>query len=261
MKVTIITVSYNSFDFIRDCIESVLTQTLRDIEYIIIDGNSKDRTKQIIQSYGSKITKFISEPDDGIYDALNKGIRHAKGDIIGILHADNIFASNLTLQNITDVFLSRSSSTYENKQVDVVYGNLVFTNQRDLKKVVRCWVSRPFIPQLLKKGWMPPHPTVFMRRFVYEKHGFFNIALKCSADYDYILRVFSDNSLHFYYLPEVITRMRMGGISTGGIRQLINKKLEDYWVLKHNNMPFPFLILLRKSLSKIKQLFPSKCDK
>lgn len=254
MKITIITVCYNSADFIKECIESVLNQTYTDIEYIIIDGNSTDGTKQIIQHYGDKITRFISEPDRGLYNAINKGIRLVNGDIIGFLHSDDTFASTLTLQHIANFFLSSAVTPGSQKRVDVAYGDLVFVDNKNANKIVRYWVSRPFKPSLLRKGWMPAHPTVFMRREVYEKHGLFNTNLKCAADYDYILRVFSDDTLGLCYLPEVITRMRMGGISTGGIRQLINKKLEDFWVLKHNNMPFPLWILVVKNVSKIPQL-------
>lgn len=258
MKISIITISYNSADYIQDCIESVLNQTYGNLEYIVIDGNSSDGTQQIIRSYGEQITKFISEPDDGLYFALNKGIRLAKGDIIGILHADDTFASSHTLEHIVKAYQSLGINENGQHHIDVVYGDLVFTEEKNTNKIVRYWVSKPFKPGLLKRGWMPPHPTIFMRRSVYEKHGLFRTNLRCSADYDYILRVFSDNSQNFKYIPEVITYMRMGGISTGSIRQLIKNKLEDLWVLRHNNMPFPLWILLIKNISKIPQLLFSK---
>jgi glycosyltransferase len=137
---------------------------------------------------------------------------------------------------------------------DIIYGDLVFTDKKDNNKVVRYWKSKPFELKLLQRGWMPPHPTLFMRREVYEKHGSFNINLKCAADYDYILRVFHEQSIKVIYLPEVITKMQIGGVSTTGFKSLINKKREDYWVLKSNRIPFPLWVLLLKNILKIPQL-------
>lgn len=256
MKISIITASYNSAKTIAACIASVDSQTYYNIEHIIIDGASKDNGLQNINIKQSRVSKLISEPDKGIYFALNKGIKLSTGDIIGFLHSDDMFASPQTLQNIATAF---SSSTSElGKGPDVVYGDLVFVDQNDINKVVRYWKSNPFKPSLLNKGWMPPHPTVFMRRKVYEKHGLFNINFKCAADYDYILRVFRDQTLTVSYLPEVITKMRMGGASTGGIKNLINKSKEDYWVLKNNHMQFPLLVLFAKNISKLPQLIFKK---
>lgn len=250
MKISTITATYNSAAHIADCMASVYNQGYFKIEHIIIDGGSTDNTLEIIKANSNWVTKIISEPDRGIYDALNKGIQLATGELIGFLHSDDLFNSPDTLQHIADAF--------KDKSISVVYGDLVFVDQQDTKKIVRCWKSQPFKPQLLERGWMPPHPTVFMRKEVYEKHGLFNINLKCSADYDYILRVFRDTTLTFAYLPEVITKMRMGGMSTGSLKSLINKKREDYWVLKHNHMPHPLGILLAKNFSKIPQLFQRK---
>ncbi len=185
---------------------------------------------------------------------MNKGIQLATGDVIGFVHSDDVLASPRTIQNIANAFSSTSPNDKSRDRASVVYGDLVFVDEQDTNKVVRYWKSRPFEPNLVQRGWMPPHPTVFMRREVYQKHDLFNANLKCAADYDYMLRVFRDTSYTFVYLPEVITKMRMGGMSTGGIRNLINKKKEDYWVLKHNKMPFPLWILLSKNVSKIPQL-------
>ena len=255
MKISIITATYNSIQHLPDVIKIIRQQPFPNIEYIVIDGGSTDGTIEYLRQ-SNLISQLISEPDKGIYDALNKGIQLATGDIIGFLHSDDILASDQTLQNISHVFATASPIT--GKKPDVVYGDLVFVEQQDTSKIVRYWKSQPFKHQLLQRGWMPPHPTVFMLREVYEKHGFFNINLKCSADYDYILRVFRDKTLTISYLPEVITKMRMGGISTGGIRNLLNKRKEDYWVLKNNKMPFPLWILLAKNVSKITQLIFKK---
>lgn len=259
MKISIITATYNSAATIADCVRSVNDQTHLDIEHIIVDGASKDNTLAIINATPNRVKKIISEPDKGIYDAMNKGIQLATGEIIGFLHSDDLFNSEETLQHIVDMFSSSSPFRGGRERASVVYGDLVFVDQQNTNKILRYWKSQPYKPELLNRGWMPPHPTIFMRREVYEKHGLFNVNLKCSADYDYILRVFQDQTLTKTYLPEVITKMRMGGMSTGGLKKLINKKKEDYWVLKHNNMPFPGWILLAKNLSKIPQLiFRSK---
>ncbi|HJZ39242.1 MAG TPA: glycosyltransferase family 2 protein [Bacteroidales bacterium] len=258
MKISIITPTFNSAGVITDCIESVYSQTFHNIEHIIVDGGSTDLTLDCVRSKANRVVKIVSEPDKGIYDALNKGIRLASGDIIGILHSDDTFGSVQTLQHIAESFGPSLAIPEGQKPVDVVYGNLVFVDQLHVNKIVRYWVSKPFNPSLLRKGWMPPHPTVFMRREVYVKHGLFNMNLKCAADYDYLLRVFNDDTLGFFYLPEVITRMRMGGISTKGLKYIINKKIEDFWVLKNNRMPFPCWILLAKNVSKIPQLIFKK---
>lgn len=256
MKISIITATYNSALTIKDCITSVNKQTNLEIEHIIIDGASADFTIEKYQNTLNRIKKLISEPDKGIYDALNKGIKLATGDIIGLLHSDDIFASPQTIQNIANAF--RSSTSELGNGPDVVYGDLIYVDHNDTNKVVRYWKSQAFNPDLLKRGWMPPHPTVFMRREVYEKHGLFNINLKCAADYDYILRVFRDQTLTFSYLPEVITKMRMGGVSTGGIKNIINKSKEDYWILKNNHMQFPLWVLFAKNISKLPQLIYKK---
>ena len=261
MKISIITATFNSSETLGDCIASVNSQTYPAIEHIIIDGRSTDETPELVRSAAKRMPVIVSECDEGTYDAFNKGIRLAGGDIIGFLHSDDTFGSSQAIQHIAEAFLRPANMSSGQYQVDVVYGDLVFVERRNVNKVVRYWVSCPFKPGLLERGWMPPHPTVFMRREVYEKHGLFNTNLKCAADYDYILRVFRDTSLNTCYLPEVITRMRMGGISTKGIRYIINKKLEDYRVLKNNQMPFPLWILLSKNISKIPQLIFRKIFK
>ena len=251
MKISIITATYNSLQYIPNVMECIRLQTYPNIEHVVVDGGSTDGTVEYLKQ-SDQISRIISEPDKGIYDALNKGIKLSTGDTIGFLHSDDILATPNTIENIAKAFTTPSR---ENGQFpDIVYGDLVFIEQKDTDKVVRYWKSQPFEPTLLNRGWMPPHPTIFMRREVYEKHGCFNINLRCAADYDYILRSFRDPTLNIVYLPEVITKMRIGGVSTKGIKNLINKKKEDYWVLKNNQMPYPFWILLAKNFSKIPQL-------
>lgn len=250
MKISIITATYNSSSTIARCIASVNEQTHQDIEHIIVDGSSTDNTLEIIQRNPGRITKIISEPDKGIYDALNKGIQLSTGEIVGFLHSDDCFHSSKTLENIVQAF----STPHKHDIPYAVYGDLVFVDKEDNSKIVRFWKSKTFEPKLLRQGWMPPHPTLFMRREVYEKHGSFNINLKCAADYDYILRVFQDQSINIIYMSEVITKMQIGGVSTSGFMSLINKKREDYWVLKSNKIPYPFGVLFLKNILKIPQL-------
>ena len=253
MQISLITATLNSIQHLPPVIESIRQQTYTNIEYIVIDGGSTDGTVEYLKQ-SNQVSQLISEPDKGIYDAINKGIQLATGDIIGFLHSADLLASSQTLENIVRAFTS-PYGRLKDSTPDVVYGDLVFVDQQDTNKVTRYWKSRIFKPSLLNRGWMPAHPTVFMRREVYAKHGFYNNDLRCASDYDYMLRVFRDQSLTFCYLPEVMTKMRRGGVSTGGLKNLINKKKEDYWVLKNNKMPFPMWILLAKNVSKIPQLF------
>ena len=265
MKISIITATFNSASTLAGCILSVNNQNHQDIEHIIVDGASKDNTIEIIRITPNRSAQVISEPDKGIYDALNKGIKHSTGDIIGFLHSDDMLASPQTLQNIVAAFSSshpsekgRSANDINKEQVDVLYGDLVYVDKDNPEKIIRYWKSQPFHPSLLERGWMPAHPTVFMRREVYEKHGFFDLSIKIAADYDYLLRVFSDPTLRFVYLPEVITKMRLGGISNRGFKNMVHKSKEDYQAILKNKMPFPIWVLFIKIVSKIPQYFGNR---
>jgi glycosyltransferase len=256
MKISIITATYNSVKYISWASESIRNQSYRNLEWIVIDGGSTDGTLEFLKK-NKCIHQLISEPDQGIYWALNKGIRVATGDIIGFLHSDDFFASPDTLQQIADAFQNQSSDASFGK-VTVVYGDLAFVKPDNINRITRFWKSKVFRPEMINRGWMPPHPTVFMKREVFEKHGFFNTSLSCSADYDFILRVFRDTNYTFVYLPETITIMRMGGKSTKGIRNLLVKMKEDYRVIKTYQIPHPFCTLIAKNISKIPQLFVKK---
>jgi glycosyltransferase involved in cell wall biosynthesis len=244
MFFSIITCSFNSEAFISGTFTSILNQTNINFEIISIDGNSLDNTNYIIANSLRSSDFILSEKDKGIYDALNKGIKNAKGDIIGILHSDDVFASDNVLKYVTEIF--------QNTNCDGVYGNLNFIKNGN---IVRKWESRKFVPSLLNNGWMPPHPTLFLKKEVFEKHGLYDTNFKIAADYDFILRIFKDESLKFEYLPITITYMSIGGVSTSGFRNLIRKSFEDYKVLKKNNMKYPLLILFRKIAGKISQFY------
>jgi glycosyltransferase len=244
MKFSIITLSFNSELFINKCLNSILKLNYSNFEIIIIDGNSYDNTVSIINSLIRTNDIIISEDDLGIYNALNKGIKNAKGDIIGLLHSDDVFASS-------DV-LSQIHSFFKETNCDGVYGDLNFMKNGQIS---RKWNSNKFNSSLLYKGWMPPHPTLFLKKEVFEKHGLYNTNFKIAADYDFILRIFKDESLKFEYLPMVITNMSIGGVSTSGFKNLVQKSFEDYLVLKKNKMRFPLLILFRKIVGKISQFY------
>jgi len=227
--------------------DSVLKQTYPNIEYIIIDGNSKDGTLQIVESKAKADVnlKWISEPDSGIYDALNKGIVRATGDIIGFVHSDDYLAEPTTIEKIVTVF--------ESEAVDGVYGNLHYVAFDNPETVIRNWTSQTFQPRLLNRGWMPAHPTLFLKRQVYLDKGHFNLKYKIAADYDFILRVFKDSKYRFYFLPNTITKMRIGGASNKSLKNLIQKTKEDYWASKSNGLFLPLKVILIKNLSKIPQ--------
>ena len=248
MRISIISSCYNSELTITETLNSIELQTYDDIELIIVDGNSKDNTLNIIQNFKEKFLniKIISENDNGVYDALNKGIELASGDIIGFLHSDDIFKSNTVLSDIVLIF--------KNNDVDGVYGDLQYVKSTDINNVIRNWKSRKFYPEMIKNAWMPPHPTLFLRKEVYEKHGHFDTSFKIAADYEFILRIFKDQFLKFEYLPKTITTMRLGGISNGSLRNIALKVKEDYRAMRKHKVGNIFT-LARKTLSKLDQYF------
>ena len=248
MRISIIIATFNRDHFIESCVLSILRQTIKDIEIVIIDGRSTDSTLDKLQPLieNNQNIKFYSEPDLGIYDALNKGIEKANGNIIGFVHSDDIlFEANI---------IERIVNTLQNSEIDGVYGDLEYVHRSDVNMVLRYWKSCPFNNQLLKKGWTPPHPSLYLKKEVYNKHGKFNLEYKISADYDFILRIFKDDSLKFEYIPRVITRMRTGGISNKNIKNILIKTFEDFKVIRKNKIG-SIGTLLRKNTSKIKQFY------
>jgi len=244
VKISIITSVYNNQETIKDAMDSVLSQTYENIEYIIVGGASTDGTVEIVQSYGDKISKFISEKDKGIYDGLNKGISLATGDMIAFLHSDDIYASDSIIEEVVLTFKS-------DKSLDGVYGDLVYTPKADTDKVLRYWKSKEFDSSLLKNGWMPAHPTLFLKREVYERFGGFDLSFRIAADYDFMLRVLS-GGIKVKYLPEVLYKMRVGGESNKSIKNIILKSKEDLKALKKNNIG-GVGTLVYKNLSKVIQ--------
>jgi len=245
LKISIIVAVLNNADYIETTIKSVLYQKHKNIEFIVIDGGSTDETLSILNRYGDKIDILVSEKDEGIYDALNKGIKLSCGDIIGILHSDDMYVSDTVLSKIVEIFLSRNA--------DLVYGDLVYFSKTNPNKIVRYWRSGKFNKSKLRRGWMPPHPTVFARKEVYKQYGMFDVSFKISADYDFLLRILSEN-INVEYIPEVLYKMRIGGKSNRDIKCIIRKSREDLMALKNNNIG-GFHTLILKNILKLPQFF------
>lgn len=252
MKISIITATYNSEEYIHHCLQSISSQTYSNIEHIVIDGGSNDRTPGIIKSTQS-ITKWVSEPDEGIYDALNKGVKMASGDIIGLLHSDDIFYSKDTIEKLLNLFTVKGDT--DHKRIHGVFGDLVFTKNRNTDKIVRTWRGKSFKSSKIKCGWMPPHPTLFLRKEVFQKHGLYDTSYKVSADYKFMLQLMKDKDINLAYFPEIVTKMRIGGASTGTLKQILRKSTEDFHVLRSNGFKFPLLVLIAKNMRKIPQIF------
>ena len=243
MKISIITITFNSAKTLQRALDSVCSQTYPEIEHIIVDGASNDGTTQIIASYAAKHdnVRWVSEKDEGIYNALNKGIKMATGDIIGFLHSDDVLYSSDSIGQIAAAFAS--------SQADVVYGDLQYCKAG---KVVRKWHSNAYNPCSLKYGWMPPHPTVYVRREVYEQVGPYDEWFRISADYDMMLRIFK-HGYKTHYIPEVIVCMETGGASNKDARARLSKTQEDCIVLRKNHVGAGLLTVACKQLRKIKQ--------
>jgi glycosyltransferase involved in cell wall biosynthesis len=249
MKVSIITATYNSATTITACINSVLNQSYADIEYIIMDGGSEDDTIKIITEAAKLNPNIIlkSEPDNGIYDALNRGIALATGHIIGFVHSDDFLADIDVISHIVETFGAENA--------DGVYGDLHYVAFENTNKIVRNWVSKPYKKKLLKKGWMPAHPTLFLKKEIYDTYGLFSLSYKIAADYDFILRVFKQKNLKFFYLEKTFIKMRVGGVSNKSFKNIVQKTKEDFKAIKANNIG-GFGTILLKNITKVKQFIP-----
>ena len=244
IKVSIITVVRNRVNVIGQAMSSIQTQDFPDIEHVIIDGASTDGTLGLIKEYKNTKTILISESDNGIYDALNKGISYATGDVIGILHSDDYFSDGLVVSQVAKLF--------EDRSVDIVYGDLDYVSNIDSGKIIRHWVAGDFSQKKLSWGWMPPHPTVFIRRSFLKLYGGYDISYRISGDYDSLLRYFGPGKARAIYLKRVLVKMRIGGESNRSFSLIIKKMTEDYRALRHNKIG-GIGALIWKSISKIKQ--------
>lgn len=247
LKVSIITVCFNSSETIEKTIQSVVSQNYTNVEYIIVDGLSKDHTMEIINRYKNKISKVISENDNGIYDAINKGIGLASGDIIAILHADDFYANENVISMIAD--------TFEREQVDSLYGDLQYVDRLDVQKIKRNWISGTYNKSNFLKGWMPPHPSFFAKKKCYDSFGVFNTVLKSAADYELMLRFLYKHNISVAYIPSVLVKMRVGGKSNLSFANRIKANREDKKAWALNGLTPGFFTFIRKPLSKLKQFF------
>ena len=237
MKISIITVSYNSVDTIEDTIKSVISQDYSDVEYIIIDGASTDGTLDVINRYKDNIKTVVSESDKGIYDAMNKGIQLSSGEVIGILNSDDIYKDTNVLSLVVNSF---------ERNIDAVYGDIEYVHRTDLNKRLRYWSAGEYKLNSFKWGWMPPHPVFFIKKSKYEKFGLYLLGLGSSADYELMLRMVVKYQIKLNYIPKVITKMRMGGVSNQSLKNRIKANKNDRLAWKVNDLnPFWFTLLLK----------------
>ncbi|MCF7795389.1 glycosyltransferase [Patescibacteria group bacterium] len=247
MKISLITPTYNSSQTISRTIESVIAQNYSDLEYIIIDGASTDNTKDIVSTYQNKINiKFISESDSGIYEAMNKGIKLANGEVIAILNSDDIFDSSEVLMKV--------ATGFNDRKIDAVYGDIKYFSN-NVNKIIRLWRAGKYQENKLNNGWVIPHPALFLRRSVYEQCGLFRADFKLAGDYEFILRVLKIYQINLKYFPEVLVRMYNGGVSGNNLKQRIIgwKELKKAWAV--NNLKIPKFFILRRIIFKLKQFF------
>jgi glycosyltransferase len=241
--ISIVTPTYNAASTLADCLTSVRDQRVTT-EHILIDGGSTDGTLEIARSH-PQISRIVSEPDKGIYDAMNKGIALASGDVIGILNSDDFYANRETLTRVAEVF--------EDKSIDSCYGDLVYVEPINATRVTRVWKAGIFSKSKFYRGWMPPHPTFFVRRSIYEKHGVFNLNLGSAADYELMLRFLVKQRITTNYIPEVLVKMRAGGASNASLVNRIKANRMDRKAWEENGLePYPWTTFL-KPLRKIGQ--------
>lgn len=243
MIISIITATYNSASTIKDTLDSVLNQTYKDIEYWIIDGGSTDDTVSIIRSYeeafGGRL-RWISEPDNGIYDAMNKGIERATGDIIGLLNSDDMLAADDVLETI--------AAKLQKNKVDCVFGNLLMVDAKNTDKVFRIWQGRPYPKNGFLKGWHPAHPTFYCKKECYERYGLYDITFKIAADFELMLRFIEKNKISTYFINEFIVKMRMGGASTGSIHNILLGRKDILRAFKKNGFKINSLVYYTKRI-------------
>ena len=246
MKISIITTTFNSAATIKDTLESVNTQTYSNIEHIIVDGASTDKTLEIVRKYGKRVATVISEPDKGIYDAMNKGIEAATGDVVGVLNSDDFFTSNDVISVVV--------KTFTENNIDALYGDVHFVNPDDLNKMVRYYSSKIFKPSLFRLGFMPAHPSFYMKRECYEKHGLYSLDYKIASDYDLLIRFLYKEGIKYKYVQKDFVTMRTGGISTENLNSRITLNREIVRACKKYGINTNMFLLSLKYFYKIFEL-------
>jgi glycosyltransferase involved in cell wall biosynthesis len=247
MKISVITATYNSAATVRDTLNSIASQQYPNVEHIIVDGLSKDNTLQIVNEF-AHVAKILSEKDNGIYDAMNKGVQLATGEVVGILNSDDFYTGTSILAKV--------AAAFEDPAVEAVYGDLQYVKSNNLQVVTRTWKSGSYKKKYLYYGWMPPHPTFFVRRDIYEKCGLFNTTLRSAADYELMLRVLLKYNTRVQYIPEVLVKMRVGGMSNASLKNRLRAHKEDEIAWQLNNLRPYFFTTWLKPLRKILQFNP-----
>lgn len=245
MKISVITIAFNAADTIEETIRSVLSQDCDSLEYILIDGGSTDGTMEIVEGYRHAFSKIVSEPDRGIYDAMNKGLALASGDLIALLNADDVYAHSSVLNSVCKSIVDNG--------VEACYADLEYVHRKNPAKIVRKWTSGAYNRLNFKRGWMPPHPAFFVKREVYEKYGYFNTDLKTSADYELMLRFLYRHEVAVTYLPETVVKMKVGGQSNQSIHNRIKANKEDRKAWEINGLDPGRLTFVMKPLRKLNQ--------
>ncbi|VVE89026.1 glycosyltransferase family 2 protein [Pandoraea bronchicola] len=248
MKITIITVTYNSAATVADTLRAVDAQRYPHIEHIIVDGASKDGTLDIVAQFPQPWRRVYSAPDKGIYDAMNKGLKLATGDVIGFLNSDDAYADETVVQQIADAF-----NVQGGPQVEACYADLVYVSDLRSSTIVRYWKSRPYIPGTCAKGWMPAHPTFYVRKHVFDAFGGFDLAFPRQADFELCLRFLDIHRITTAYTPRVWVRMRTGGVSNNSVRGVLKGNWEAYLACRKNGIPVTPFFMARKILSRIPQ--------
>lgn len=244
LHISVITAVFNRAETLGEALRSVRDQRCPNIEHIVIDGGSTDGTLDVLAAYRGGIAKMISEPDGGLYDALNKGIREASGDVVGFMHADDQFASPMAL--------ARIAAEFEDPAVGAVYGDLIYVKKNDISQVVRYWRAGQYRRAQLTQGWMPPHPTFYVRRDIYSRFGMFDTRYRIAADYENMLRILWRGQVQAAYIPEVLVRMRLGGVSNLSLLNMLHKSREDYAAMRQNGIGGLSALLL-KNVTKLPQ--------
>jgi len=242
---SVVTVSYNSRETIADTIESVASQTYPSVEPIVMDGASTDGTLEVLERFRDKLSKIVSEPDEGIYAAMNKGLSLATGDVIGTLNSDDVYVDENVLALVAEVFRDDS--------VDVCYGDIFYVDKGDLNRIVRHWKSEPYRPGLFEQGWMPPHPSFFIRRRVLGRVGPFEPRYRFAADFDFMLRALHVQQLRSIYLPRELVTMRVGGWTNNSVRNVIRGNIEAYRSCRRNGLGVSPFFIARKIFRKLPQ--------
>lgn len=245
MKVSIVTAVLNNKKYISEAIESVVNQDYKQLEHIIIDGGSTDGTLEVIKKYKNKQTKLITEKDKGLYDAMNKGIKLATGDIVGILNSDDIFFNNKVVSKVVDVF--------KNKNVDSIYSDLLYVDSNNTNKIIRRWISSQYSHGAFKKGWHPPHPTFYVKREIYEKYGYIDDSFNVSADFELMLRFLEKYRISTFYIHEPFVKMRIGGVSNRNLFNILKGNINCYRAFKKNKIKVSIFYIFYRLLPKLKQ--------